>query len=80
MRVGFTRTRKRIAVVVTAVVVVYGAGYIVCRLNKSIVHYTATAGGKCSFHGIAAGDCKIVSVGPALEFVYTPLRYAEILA
>ena len=47
-------------------------------MNKSIVHYTATAGGTCSFHGVDAGDRKIFSVAPVLAAVYTPLRYAEL--
>jgi hypothetical protein len=59
-------------------VILYVAGYVVCRIDKTIVHYTATAGGQCSYHGVAAGDYKIFSVAPAFEMFYSPLRYAEI--
>ena len=61
-----------------ALLILYFAGYVVCRMNKSIVHYTATAGGRCSFHEVAAGDYKLASPAPALEAFYTPLRYAEL--
>jgi hypothetical protein len=71
--------KRRLLIGALALFLLYAAGYVVCRANKSIVHYTAKAGGTCSFHGVDAGDYKIFSIAPALAAFYTPLRYAEIL-
>jgi hypothetical protein len=70
--------RRPIAIVLLALILLYSLGYVVCRMNKSIVHYTATAGGRCSFHGVDAGDYKLGTVAPMIEAFYTPLRYAEL--
>ena len=72
------RSRRRLIIVMLSLLLLYSAGYVYCRLDKSIVHYTATAGGECSYHGVDSGDFKIFSVAPALAAFYTPLRYAEL--
>ena len=75
----FSKKRgRRILIAATALLILYLAGYVVCRVDKTIVHYTATAGGQCSYHGVGAGDYKIFSTATAFEAFYTPLRYAEL--
>ena len=61
----------------TAGLLLYGFGYVVCRLNKSIVHYTASVDGKCTWHEVDAGDAKLGSPVGSIAAVYTPLRFIE---
>ena len=76
MRFLSSKRRRRILPALAVLLILYSAGYAICRMNKTIAHYTAAAGGRCSFHGVAAGDYKIASAAPALEA--TPIRYAEL--
>jgi hypothetical protein len=78
MKVFSTKRRSRMLLALAALLILCFAGYLVCRMDKPIVHYTATAGSQCSFHRVAAGDYKIASTAPALAALYTPLRYAEL--
>jgi hypothetical protein len=74
-----SRRIKRFLILGIAVLALfYATGYVVCRLDKSIVHYTASVDGKCTFHGVDSADVKIASPAPALAAFYTPLRYLEI--
>lgn len=50
------RTRRRVISILLALLLIYSAGYVVCRLNKSIVHSAAAIGGKCTGHEVTAGD------------------------
>jgi hypothetical protein len=72
------RLRKWLTLSIGALALLYGLGYIWCRLNKSIVHYTASVDGKCTFHGVDSGDVKLASPAPAFAAFYTPLRYVEL--
>ncbi|MDX6696129.1 MAG: hypothetical protein QOF02_3732 [Blastocatellia bacterium] len=56
----------------------YCVGYAVCRVNRRIVHYTASVDGKCSFHDVDAGDAKMDGTLAAIAAFYTPLRYVEL--
>lgn len=70
--------RRRIILILLAVIILYSAGYIICRLNKSIVHSASAVGGKCTGHDVTAGDYKMNNLPPVLAALYTPLRYAEL--
>lgn len=69
---------RRLVLVVLAILIVYTAGYVVCRLNKSIVHSAASVDGKCTAHEVTAGDSKMNNVPSLMAGFYTPLRYIEI--
>jgi hypothetical protein len=58
--------------------IVYSAGYVVCRLNKSIVHSAAQVDGKCTAHEVVAGDFKMTNLPSLMAGLYTPLRYVEL--
>jgi hypothetical protein len=69
---------KRTALLVLAsLFLLYCLGYVVSRRNKTIVHYTASVAGKCTYHEVASGDYKLALTAPAVAFIYTPLRYVE---
>jgi hypothetical protein len=73
-----SKSRRRVLLVLALLLIVYAAGYIICRLNKSIVHSAATVDGKCTAHEVTAGDFKMNNVPSMMAGVYTPLRYFEL--
>lgn len=74
-----SKLKRRLILVMASLLLIYFLGYAFCRYERWIVHYTASAGGKCSYHGVDAGDYKMGSLNPALAFIYTPLRYVELI-
>ena len=73
-----SKLRRRVLLVLALLLIVYAAGYVVCRLNKSIVHSAATVDGKCTAHEVTAGDFKMNNLPSMMAAVYTPLRYFEL--
>ena len=73
-----SKLRRRLALVLLLILAAYSAGYVICRLNKSIVHSAASVGGKCTAHEVIAGDFKISNVSSLMASFYTPLRYVEL--
>lgn len=73
-----SKLRRRLILMALALLVVYSAGYAVCRLNKSIVHSAASVGGKCTSHEVHDGDFKMTNVAVIMATFYTPLRYVEL--
>ena len=72
------KLRRRLVLVLLVILVAYSAGYVVCRLNKSIVHSAASVAGKCTAHEVIAGANKISNVSSLMAAFYTPLRYVEL--
>jgi len=58
--------------------VVYCLGYGYYRKKKWIVHYTASADGKCTFHNVDSADVKMGGAADTVAAFYTPLRYVEL--
>ena len=73
-----SKLRRRLILIVVLFLIVYSAGYVICRLNKSIVHSAANVGGKCTAHEVQAGDFKMTNLPAAMAAFYTPLRYVEL--
>ena len=73
-----SKLRRRVLLILALLLIVYAAGYVICRLNKSIVHSAATVDGKCTAHEVTAGDFKMNNVPSMMAAVYTPLRYCEL--
>lgn len=73
-----SKLRRRLILVLAVFLVLYAAGYVVCRLNKSIVHSAASVDGKCTAHEVHAGDAKMTNMPTLVATFYTPLRYAEL--
>jgi hypothetical protein len=72
------RLRRWLILSLSSLALLYCLGYGWCRLNKFIVHYTASVDGKCTFHDVDSGDVKMASPAPIFAALYTPLRYLEI--
>ena len=73
------RIRKRKLILILALLLlIYCLGYGFCRYQRWIVHYTASVDGKCTYHGVAAGDYKLGDMNQAVAIVYAPLRYVEL--
>jgi len=66
-----SKLRKRILLVLLIIVVLYSAGYVVSRLNKTIVHSTSAVDGKCTSHDVIAADQKIVNTNEMTAAFYT---------
>lgn len=73
-----SKLRRRLILILVMLAVVYSAGYVICRLNKSIVHSAASVGGKCTAHEVHEGDFKMASTPQLMTAFYTPLRYFEL--
>lgn len=73
-----SKLRRRVILVVAVILALYSAGYVFCRLNKSIVHSAATVDGKCTAHEVQAGDFKMTNLPSLVATFYTPLRYVEL--
>ena len=74
-----SKRKRRLVLILLPVLILYSAGYVICRLNKSIVHSAAAVGGKCTGHEVTAGDFKMNNMPTFWAAVYTPLRYSELL-
>ena len=74
-----SKLRRRLVLILLALLVVYSSGYVICRLNKSIVHSSSNVGGKCTGHQVVAGDAKVIYTPEMLAALYTPLRFAELI-
>jgi hypothetical protein len=53
-----SKLRRRLILIVALVLLLYSAGYVGCRLNKSIVHSAASVDGKCTAHEVHAAISK----------------------
>ena len=73
-----SKLRRRVLLVLALLLIVYAAGYVICRLNKSIVHSEAMVDGKCTAHQVISGDFKINNLPSMMAAFYTPLRYFEL--
>jgi hypothetical protein len=73
-----SKLRRRLILIVAVFLLLYSAGYVGCRLNKSIVHSAANVAGKCTAHEVAAGDFKMTNMPSLVAAFYTPLRYLEL--
>ena len=73
-----SKLRRRLILVLALLLVVYSAGYVICRLNKSIVHSAAAVAGKCTGHQVQAGDFKMTNRASLMAGFYTPLRLVEL--
>lgn len=73
-----TKLRRRLILVLILFLIVYSVGYVICRLNKSIVHSIAKVDGKCTAHEVHEGDYKMTTLPPLMAAIYTPLRYVEL--
>lgn len=73
-----SKLRRRRIIILLLFLIVYSTGYVICRLNKSIVHSAATADGKCTAHQVTAGDFKMTNLPSLMTTFYTPLRYVEL--
>jgi hypothetical protein len=73
-----SKLRRRVILILVLFLIVYSAGYVICRLNKSIVHSAASVDGKCTSHEVTAGDFKMTHLPSLMAALYTPLRYAEL--
>jgi len=73
-----SKLRRRLILVLALLLVVYSAGYVICRLSKSIVHSAASVEGKCTAHQVTAGDFKMTNMPSLMATFYTPLRYVEL--
>jgi hypothetical protein len=73
-----SKLRRRLILIVALLLLLYSAGYVVCRLNKSIVHSAANVAGKCTAHEVHAGDFKMTNLPSLMATLYTPLRYVEL--
>lgn len=73
-----SKLRRRLILIVVLFLIVYSAGYVICRLNKSIVHSAASVDGKCTAHEVHAGDSKMTNMPSLMAGFYTPLRYVEL--
>jgi hypothetical protein len=73
-----SKLRRRVILILGLLLIVYSAGYVVCRLNKSIVHSAASLGGKCTGHEVHSGDFKVTNLPSLMAGFYTPLRHIEI--
>jgi hypothetical protein len=73
-----TKLRRRLILILVLLLVVYSAGYVICRLNKSIVHSAATVEGKCTAHEVHEGDFKMTNMPSLMATFYTPLRLVEL--
>ena len=73
-----SKLRRRIILILLAVLLVYSVGYVICRWNKSIVHSAASVNGKCTGHEVQAGDFKMNNLPGTMSALYTPLRYVEL--
>lgn len=70
--------RRRLILIGAVFLLLYSAGYVACRLNKSIVHSAASVDGKCTAHNVDAGDFKMINKPSLVASFYTPLRYVEL--
>lgn len=70
--------KRKLILILACLLLIYSLGYGVCRYQRWIVHYTASADGKCTYHGVAEGDYKLGSMNQAATVLYTPLRYVEL--
>ncbi len=62
----------------------YPAGYVVARSSHQIIHtrahtYDAHGHQVVSQHGVTAGDGKWSPIPPIAAFVFTPLRWVELV-
>lgn len=73
------KLKRKLIFVLGSLLLLYLLGYGFCRYQKMIVHSAASAAGKCTLHEVSAGDYKMGSLNPAAAFVFTPLRYAEVI-
>lgn len=73
-----SKSKRRLLLIFILLVLAYSAGYVICRLNKSIVHSAASVGGKCTGHDVTAGDFKMNNLPSMMAGFYTPLRYIEL--
>jgi hypothetical protein len=73
------RLKRKILLISGVLLLIYVLGYGVCRYERWIVHYTASADGKCAYHDVSAGDYKLSFFNPAAALLFTPLRYAEVV-
>jgi hypothetical protein len=73
-----SKRRRRLIFILMLFLIVYLAGYVVCRLNKSIVHSAASVDGKCTAHEVHDGDFKMTNLPALTAAIYTPLRYFEL--
>ena len=73
-----SKLRRRLILIVALVLLLYSAGYVGCRLNKSIVHSAASVDGKCTAHEVHAGDFKMTNMPSLVASFYTPLMYVEL--
>jgi hypothetical protein len=73
-----SKLRRRLILILVLFLIVYSAGYVVCRLNKSIVHSAASVDGKCTAHEVHSGDFKMTNMPSLVASFYTPLRYLEL--
>jgi len=73
-----SKLRRRLILIVALVLLLYSAGYVGCRLNKSMVHSAASVDGKCTAHEVHAGDFKMTNMPSLVATFYTPLRYVEL--
>ena len=63
--------------VISGLLIVYCVGYAVCRRSHNILHTSACAADKYSFHDVVEGDTKFASPNYQIALFYTPLRYLE---
>jgi hypothetical protein len=73
-----SKLRRRLILIVGLFLLLYSAGYVGCRFNKSIVHSAASVDGKCTAHDVDAGDFKMTNAPSLVATFYTPLRYVEL--
>lgn len=73
-----SKLRRRLILLSALLLILYCAGYVICRLNKSIVHSGASVVGKCTAHEVTSGDYKIMNTSDILAAIYTPMRYVEL--
>ena len=73
-----SKLRRRLILIVAVLLVLYSAGYVICRLNKSIVHSASNVGGKCTAHQVHAGDFKMTNMPSLAAGFFTPLRFVEL--
>lgn len=77
MRIAGNKFLK-IALILGAALLVYCAGYALCRKRQIIVHRSSCAAAQYTSHEVSDGDAKIASLNPQLAAFYTPLRYLEL--
>ena len=63
-------SKRQIVIVILSLTLVYSAGYVAGRVDRTIVHYTATAA--------VSAVTTVSTPGLHLAAFYTPLRSAEL--